>query len=115
MSKQPWLLAISVLCSILVASGQKPETKPIPRSESEMTTHYQLITARTDDNGTSTEMVLLLDSSRGRVWRYYPATESKAEKTFVPDAFQPIGIGAVDLRLPRYGLKDSAADEVDEH
>jgi hypothetical protein len=108
------MLALCVLCLILVASGQKPEAKPIQRSESVATTHYQRVTARTDDNGTSAEMVLLLDSSRGRVWRYYPPTLSKEEKTFVPEAFQPVGIGAIDLRLPRFGLKDSA-DEVSEH
>ena len=104
MNRKGWLLVVCVLGVVLIASGQKSETK----TDTTIAPHYQLITARTDDNGTATEMVLLLDSSRGRVWRYSPMTESKAEKVIVPEAFQPIGIGVIDLRLPGNGLKNSA-------
>jgi hypothetical protein len=116
MDRKLWLLAVCVVGLMFVAVGQKSSSKVetaagVPR--------YQLVAARmTEENGTVTESALLIDTQRGRVWRYQAAGEAHppgGKVSAYPDAFAPVGIGRPVVDVSGNGLKDAAEDDPSGH
>ena len=103
MERKTWLLVLCLLSLILIANGQKPETK----LEVSAQPRYQLISAQHEQDG---KMVFVLDAQTGRVWKYQQA--GPTQSGFIPDAFVSVGFG-----IPRVdgtqgsNLKGSASDD----
>jgi len=78
MNVKLWLLALCVLCSVLVAVGQKSSPKPEPAASS----RYQLVPAQVDSlSGEKVQhTVFLLDTQTGKVWKYVASGQPKVLK-----------------------------------
>ena len=110
MDRKWWLLALSMLCSILVAVGQKPAPKPEPLASS----RYQLVPAQVLEASEPLARLFLVDVQDGRVWKYQCGFRTNKGE-LLPDTFTPVAIGIPTEGVPGYGLKNSASEDADRH
>jgi hypothetical protein len=103
MKNRAALAVLAVLAVVLAIGAERVPSNTEPTN----TDRYQLVSSGNPNEGPYGGL-FLLDTHQGRIWRYYPATQDTNAKVFVPEAFQPIGIGRIDIKSPDYGLRDSA-------
>lgn len=107
MHRASWFVLGGILCLVLFANGQRQTQAPrgeVPNPPP--TSHYQLMSARAGDS----EEVFVIDTYRGKVWRYAAATATK-ESGFIPETFSPVGFGVPTVGVPGNNLRDSASDD----
>jgi len=104
MDRKLWLLVLSVMCLMVVATGQKAETKSEPFGQS----RYQLAAAQEERAG---KLVFVLDTQTGRVWQYQSAMLGTGNIPTFPETFVSVRFGIPDQRLRDFGLKNSASED----
>lgn len=101
---------LCILAFAFLADGQKPSSATTQTTWS----RYQLINTRLGDNQNSSGELFVIDTARGRVWKYQREFETHlpgGRVEVVPESFVPVGMGRPVIATPGNGLKDSAEED----